>query len=284
MTSGAPPHGRVWVVAHRGASWDAPEHTHFAYERAVTDGTDFLEADLWQARDGALVIIHDETVDRTSSGTGAVAALTTAELRLLDFGSWFNAAYPERARPEFAGAGVVLFEEMLEKYRDADPGLRFHVETKHAYIRGGEAGAIDPAMEHELVRVLTKYDLIDNGRVLIQSFWPRSLALVSELTDDALGTALLCPGPGPEDLPAAVDVAAPNHVALLADLDYVDRMHALGREVHTWTVDDPEVMRTLVEAGVDGIFTNRPKVLRQLLEEEFPERAGADRGRRATPP
>jgi len=150
-------------------------------------------------------------------------------------------------------------------------------------------------MEHELVRVLGAHELIplersagperpsersagperpserSAGRVVIQSFWPRSLDVVSELSNGALSTALLCVGPGPDPLPGAVDLAAPNHVALLADLDYVDRMHQQGKEVHTWTVDDPDVMRTLVTAGVDGIFTNRPGVLRRLLETEFPQ-------------
>lgn len=284
MSRPAPLGGRVWVIAHRGASYDAPEHTVAAYDRAVIDGTDFLEVDLWQARDGTLVCIHDETVDRTSDGAGPVAALSTEELRGLDFGSWFNAAHPERARSEFVGAKVVLFEEMLERYLRVDPPLRFHVETKHPYIRGAEAGAIDPAMEHELLRVLGDYGLIDAGRVLIQSFWPRSLALISEGTNGVLATALLCPGPGPAALPEGVNVAAPSHVALLADLDYVERMHSQGKEVHTWTVDDRGVMRTLVGAGVDGIFTNRPRILRQLLEEEFPQWTVDVRDRRATPP
>jgi glycerophosphoryl diester phosphodiesterase len=233
--------------------------------------------------DGALVCIHDETVDRTSTGNGLVASFSVEELRALDFGGWFNSAHPDRARPEFEGARVVLFAELLKRYRDADPELRFHVETKHPYLPGREAGAIDPAMEHELVRLLAEFDLIGSDRVLIQSFWPRSLEVVSELTEGGVGTALLSPGPGPDQLPDGVDVAAPFHEALLANLDYVDRLHAQGKEVHTWTVDDPSTMRTLIAAGVDGIFTNRPAILRQLLEAEFP-RWAAGRARPATRP
>ena len=283
MSAGSPLGGRVWVIAHRGASWDAPEHTLAAYDRAVADGTDFLEADLWQARDGSLVCIHDPTVDRTSNGTGPVSDYTAEQLRELDVGTWFNTANPDRARDEYAGASVVLFEEMLRRYRDAQPPLRFHVETKHPYRSSGEAGEIDPSMEHELVGLLRAFDLV-GSRVVVQSFWPRSLALVSELTEDAVPTALLSPGPGPERLPDHVDVSAPNHVALLADLTYIDRMHDAGKEVHTWTVDDPDVMRALLSAGVDGIFTNRVEVLRRLLEDEFPHWTVARRGRPATPP
>lgn len=280
----APLRGRVWIVAHRGASHDAPEHTWAAYDGAVAAGADFLEADLRQTRDGTLVCIHDETVDRTSNGTGPVAALTADELRALDLGRWFNAAYPERSRPDFAGARIVLFEEMLERYGRVEPPLRFHVETKHAYLPGGEAGAIDTAMEHELLRVLRHYDLLEDERVVIQSFWLRSLRFMSQGSGGSLTTALLCAGPGPERLPEGVDVAAPSHVALLSDLDYIDRMHAQGVAVHTWTVDDPTVMRTLIAAGVDAIFTNRPALLRGLLVEEFPQWTWHDPGRRATPP
>lgn len=280
---GAPLTERVWVIAHRGASWDAPEHTVAAYDRAVADGTDFLEADLWQASDGSLVCIHDPTVDRTSNAAGPVASFTPDELRALDFGSWFNAANPDRANDEYVGASVVLFEEMLRRYGEVEPPLRFHVETKHLYRPGDEAGAIDPTMEHELVRLLRNFDLV-RARVVVQSFWPRSLEVVSELTDDAVPTALLCPGPGPERLPERVDVAAPSHVALLADLEYIARMHEQGKEVHTWTVDDPDVMRTLIAAGVDGLFTNRVGVLRRLLEAEFPQWTAAPPVRPSTPP
>ena len=283
MTDRAPLRGRFWVIAHRGASWDAPEHTLAAYDRAVAEGTDFLEADLWQARDGSLICIHDATVDRTSNGSGPVAELSADALRQLDFGSWFNRVHPDRAREEYAGAAVVVFEEMLRRYRDVNPPLRFHVETKHLYRPGEEAGAIDPAMEHELVRVLRACELLDD-RVLVESFWPRSLELVSDLTEDVVPTALLSLGPGPERLPDGLDVVAPSHVALLADLEYISRMHEQGREVHTWTVDDPDVMRTLLSAGVDGIFTNRVGVLRRLLEAEFPQWTEERRGRPATPP
>lgn len=284
VTDPAPLGGRVWIVAHRGASHDAPEHTVAAYDRAVGDGTDFLEADLWLSRDGNLVCIHDETVDRTSDGSGAVASFTTEELCDLDFGSWFNAAHPDRARPEFNGARVVLFEEMLDRYSAAHPHLRFHVETKHPYISGREAGAIDTELEHELLRVLDEWALIDGGRVVIQSFWPRSLELIAQKTDGVLATALLSAGPSPDTLPEGVTIAAPNHKALLGDLDYIRRTHSRGVEVHTWTVDDPSVMRTLVAAGVDAIFTNRPAALRGLVESEFPQWASPGPGRPATQP
>ena len=258
--------GQVWVIAHRGASHDAPEHTLAAYDLAVLrDHADFLECDLQVTRDGALVCVHDATVDRTSGGTGAVAGMTLEELRTLDLGSWFNRDHPERADAGYEGQRVVTLDEQIARYRPLDPELRFHIETK--------TGAGKGEVEAALVDILELHELLDpdpgSAHAVVQSFHPESLAIVNQMTGDGVPTALLSPGPGPERLPLGVDIAAPDHRALLANPDYISQMHDQGAEVHTWTVDDPDVMGTLIEAGVDGIFTNRPDVLRRLLNERF---------------
>jgi glycerophosphoryl diester phosphodiesterase len=259
----------TYVIAHRGASHDAPEHTFFAFDLAVQHDADFLECDLQLSADDVLVCVHDATVDRTSNGTGAVSEHTLAELRTLDWGSWFNRSRPDRARREYAGAAIVPLEELLDCYRRLNPRLRFHIETKSPADHGGR-------MEQQLVAVLARRDLIPAGPadpstslVVIQSFERASLDLVKSLAP-SLPTAWLWAAPPLEALtgamPPTVDVAAPNHVALLADPTFVARAHANGHEVHTWTVDDPEVMDQLLDMGVDGIFTNRPDVLRARLD------------------
>ena len=272
----APLHGTVAVIAHRGSSYDAPEHTFAAYDQAVADDADFLECDLQLTRDGVLVCIHDTSVDRTSNGSGEVSEFSLAELRALDFGSWFNEAYPERARPRFAHQRVVAFEEQLACYRELNSNLRFHVETKQAVgSTNPDAVLTHGRMEAELVRVLERHGLLNpdaaTAPVLVQSFDPSSLALVNDLTGDGVPTALLTLGPGPQVLPPQVDIAAPNHLALLADPAYIALQHAQGKEVHTYTVDSPGDMRTLISAGIDGVFTNRPALMRELLAAEFPE-------------
>lgn len=257
---------RVWVIAHRGASHDAPEHTVAAYDLAVLrDRVDFLECDLQVTSDGALICMHDAKVDRTSDGAGEVAGMTLDEIRTLDIGRWFNQARPDRADAGYEGQRVVTFEEQIARYRPLDPELRFHVETK--------TGAGEGAVEAALVEILDRQGLLDpdpsSSRAVVQSFHPESLAIVNQMTSDGVPTALLTPGPGPDRLPPGVDIAAPDHRALLANPSYITQMHDQGAEVHTWTVDDLEDMATLIEAGVDGIFTNRPDVLRRLLSEEF---------------
>ena len=258
--------GRVWVIAHRGASHDAPEHTVAAYDLAVLrDHADFLECDLQVTSDGALVCMHDATVDRTSDGAGEVAGMTLEDLRNLDLGTWFNRAHPERADAGHEGQRVVTLEEQIARYWPLDPELRFHIETK--------TGAGKGKVEAALVDILELHQMLDpdpaSAHAVVQSFHPESLSIINGLTGDGVPTALLTLGPGPEHPPPGVDIVAPDHRALLATPAYVARMHDLGIEVHTWTVDDPAVMSTLIEAGVDGIFTNRPDVLRRLLSERF---------------
>jgi glycerophosphoryl diester phosphodiesterase len=250
------------VIAHRGASAVAPEHTFAAYDQAVADHADVIECDLQLTKDGVLVCMHDTTVDRTTGGTatGRVDSFTLEELRALDFGSWFG--------PEFAGASVVPFEEQLRCYGDA--GVQFYAETKAPAEYGGK-------MEPALVALLRRLDLVPRGaadvsrsKVIVQSFDLGSLQTVKRLAP-SLPTAWLWVAPPPEapadgTLPAGVDVMAPTDTAVLADPGLVAVVHADGGAVHTWTVDDPAEMEQLLDLGVDGMFTNHPDVLRAIVD------------------
>jgi glycerophosphoryl diester phosphodiesterase len=202
------------VVAHRGASAVAPEHTFAAYDQAVADHADVIECDLQLTKDGVLVCLHDTTVDRTTGGTatGRIDAFTLEELRAMDFGSWFG--------PAFAGASVVPFEEQLRCYGDA--GVRFYAETKAPAEYGGK-------MEPALVALLRRLDLVphlrpvdvDRSKVIVQSFDLGSLQAVKRLAP-SLPTAWLWVTPPPDapadgTLPAGVDVMAPTDTAVLAE-------------------------------------------------------------------
>jgi len=266
--SASPP---VLVVGHRGASADAPEHTGPAYDRAVWAGADVLECDLQLTADDQLVCIHDASVDRTTGGssTGPVDSFTLAELRGMDFGSWFG--------PDFAGADVVTLEEQITCYRAADPTMQFYVETKTQPDQGDR-------METLLVESLRRLDVVPDGApdvrtspVIIQSFDAESLNTIRRM-EPSLPVAFLFNTPTPEidsgQFPD-VDVIAPNAAALATRPDLAAAAHAAGLEVHTWTVDDPSQMTTLVNAGVDGFFTNDPAIARAVVDQ-----AGRGSGRR----
>ena len=277
----SPPLGPVQVIAHRGASYDAPEHTFAAYDRAVRAGADFLECDLQLTKDGVLVCVHDTTVDRTSDGTGRVDSFTLAELRSLDFGSWFNTTNPLRSDPAYAGLAIVPFEEQLRCYSAVDPGLRFHLETKAPAEYGGR-------MEPALLAVLARNGYAAGGTVqtssvLVQSFELASLERMKALAP-ALPTVFLSAAPPADQLdgstPAYVDAVSPAAQFLLANPAYTGLAHDRGHEVHTYTVDDPDQMDALLEVGVDGIFTNRTDVLRQRVDARGTGTPAASRGAR----
>ena len=264
------PLAHVSVIAHRGLSYDNPEHTFAAYDGAVLADADMIECDLQLTKDGVLVCIHDTTVDRTTGGkhTGRVDSYTLAQLRAMDFGSWFNTANPTRAKASFAGLRIVPFEEQLRCYRKVNPRLRFHVETKAPSEYGG-------TMEPQLAKVLKKYGLLGGGdaersTVVIQSFELDSLKVMAKLAPK-LPRAFLFSAPSDAQqaqavFPSYVTVAAPTAAFLLANPAFTRLAHDRGLAVHTWTVDDPNQMDALISLGVDGIFTNRADVLRERVD------------------
>jgi glycerophosphoryl diester phosphodiesterase len=291
----APANGPQLAIAHRGASAYAPEHTFFAYDMAMAMDVDMLECDLFLTADEVPVCIHDPTVDRTSDGTGMVSSFTLAQLRELDFGSWYNDENPSRARPEYVGAKIVPFEEQLDCYLRHNGLMRFHVETKDS--AGGRA-------EQVMVDVLTRKGLIATGdvangnvqssTVMLQSFDAGSLSRMRQLTT-TIPTAFLFPGTAPGvsaaetaavtaqaqgtgDGPDYIDAYAPNSASLTNDPEAVGRFHANGHDVHTWTVNDAATMNELLDQGVDGIFTNFPDVLRTEIDQRGTGTTAEQRG------
>src|SRR3954471_6678564 len=168
----------VLIIAHRGASGLAPEHTFASYDLALKLGADYIEQDLQMTSDGVLVVMHDEQLDRTTDCTGVVKTKTLAEVKQCDAGSWFG--------PEFAGQRVPTLDEVFARY-----GARanFYIETKSPEIY--------PGMEEALLALLDKYKLrapaASRWKVLIQSFSPESLLKIHDL-DPALPLVQLLQG------------------------------------------------------------------------------------------
>lgn len=261
---------RPSVIAHRGASWDAPEHTFAAWDLALAQGADWIEQDLQMTRDGVLVVLHDDTLDRTARGpaascAGSVRERTWAELQDCDAGRWFNGRYPERAQERFAAERIPSLAQVLERYAGR-PDTRFYIETK--------APESAPGMEEALLDLLRRHRLTgpgaDSGRVLVQSFSPASLMRLNALDPTLPLVQLLGEPIPPVALDSALDAVAryavgigPSHRGLTEDL--VRRAHARRLVVHPYTVNDTAAMRRLLDLGVDGMFTDRPGVLRAMV-------------------
>lgn len=256
------------VIAHRGASGLAPEHTLAAYDLALELGADSIEQDLHLTRDGVLVVVHDETLDRTARGpagscSGLVREKTLAELERCDFGAWFDEGEPE-AGGRFAGQRIVTLEALFRRY---GTGVHYTIETKHPeYV---------PGMEKALLAQLDAHGLLAGegaaSRVTVQSFSPESLRLVRaqrpelpllQLLHGDLGAPL-------DEVFAAVaryaDGIGPHRSQVDAALMAAARRH--GLLVHPYTVNERSEMVRLLDLGVDGMFTDRPDRLVGLLRE-----------------
>lgn len=223
-----------FVWAHRGASAVAPENTLAAFAAAEAAGADGIELDVHLSRDGVPVIIHDDTVDRTTSGRGEVGRLRLDELRSLDAGSWFS--------PSFAGEPIPTLEEVLHW---AEGRLRLNLEIKD-YL----AGQI-------VLELLSHYP---NDRILVSSFDHRVLESLRRV-DPELPLGFLVDSMFWRR--AVRRAVAAGAVCLNPRHDLVSRpmlatCRHYGLKVYPWTVDALKRIDGLARLGVDGIFTNDP--------------------------
>lgn len=244
---------RPQVIAHRGASTEAPEHTRAAYQRAIDCGADALECDVRLTRDGVLVCLHDRRLDRTSSGRGPVSTRELAMLADLDFG-------------DELGAGVLTFEELLQMVLAADRFVWLAVETKHPTRYAA-------AVERRVVELLARYGLDrprPDGRapVVVMSFATVSLRRFRALRPALPTVQLMLRVPlllRDGRLPACADIGGPSLRALAADPGYVARLRSCGHDAFVWTVNDPADVAMVRALDVAAVITDRPReVLAQL--------------------
>ncbi|MFG3099947.1 glycerophosphodiester phosphodiesterase [Streptomyces sp. NPDC048182] len=273
---------RIQVVAHRGASEEAPEHTLAAYRKAIEDGADALECDVRLTADGHLVCVHDWRVNRTSNGRGAVSALELADLAALDFGSW-KTREATRARGEEPDwehrpedreeTSVLTLERLLELVSDAGRRVELAIETKHPTRWAGQ-------VEERLLLLLKRFGLdapaadalagpdslagAVGSPVRVMSFSARSLHRV-RAASPGLPTVYLMQFVSPRlrdgRLPAGVRIAGPSMRIVRNHPAYIERLKRAGHQVHVWTVNDPADVDLCAGLGVDAIITNRPRAV-----------------------
>ncbi len=264
----AGPGPRLWnvlrpplVIAHRGGAALWPENTLEGFHRAVALGVDALEMDLQITADGVPVVIHDPTVDRTTDGTGPVRDLTLAALERLDAGyRWSDdqgRTFPYRGR----GFTIPTLDEVLT----ALPGAHLVIEIK--------AGVT--ALAASVCRSIAAAGA--QSRVLVASFESAALERFRAACPDVATSASAREAARFVTLTALPFVSPPRPVALALQLPerwhglpvlrprVVRSAHALGLQVHAWTIDDPSDMRRLLDMGLDGIVTDRPDRLLTLL-------------------
>ena len=254
---------RPMVIAHQGGEGLRPSNTMLAFENAVALGVDVLEMDVHSTADGALVLIHDDTVDRTTDGSGRVNDLTLAEIQQLDAGDYWTpdegATYPYRGQ----GVRIPTLDEVLTAF----PQMKYNIEIKQ----------VEPSIAAALCETLRFHNLTDQA--LIASFHPTAMnefrAACPEVATSMveaeirpffiLNTVFL----GGLYRPPGAAFQVPEYSGSLHVLTprFVRGAHANNVAVHPWTIDDAADMRRFLDMGVDGIITDRPDVMIEVLKD-----------------
>ena len=252
--------GAPLLMAHRGGSRLAPENTMVAFRSALEDwAADVLEMDVRLTADGRVVVIHDATVDRTTEGSGAVADLPWSELAGLDAGYRFTDLAGEHSW-RGRGASIPLFEDVL----DAFPRARLNVESKVPEAAGPLAEIIIRRRAEHRVLIAAEHEPTRKGARGYRGPWGASRRHVVPFW-----LALRLPWLVGRWSPAVDAFQVPETAGLLRVVTrgFVEAAHRANVPVHVWTVDDPADMHRLLDWGVDGIQTDRPDVLAQVLTE-----------------
>ena len=226
---------RLLIIAHRGASADAPESTRAAILAAARAGASMVELDVQVTQDGRLVVFHDEDVRRTTDGTGRVRGLPYARLKRLDAGSWFH--------PRFAGERILLVSQVFWLVPKT---MRINLELKRTRAPN--------LLVRQLRRMLRRQSC---RRLLVSSF---DEGLLQRFVSTRLPLALICRRHPDRSLRQAIRLGCvawhPFHA--LVTPRRVAHAHAARLAVHAWTVDRLTVARRMRRCGVDGVFTNDP--------------------------
>lgn len=238
------------MIAHRGAARIAPENTLAAFQAAAEMGTDAIELDARLSADGAVVVHHDLTLDRTTDGTGSVSSRSLAHLQALDAGAKFA--------PRFAGERIPSLDDVCEAL-----GRRVLINIE---LKNYES-VLDRLAE-AVVRVVRRHGL--ERRVLLSSFNPFALWTARRLAPDIPRGLLVWPGQKgwvQASLRRLTAFEAYHPQDSMIDRMTIADQHARGRRVNAWTVNDLGRMRELLLLGCDGLITDVPDVARQAVRD-----------------
>jgi glycerophosphoryl diester phosphodiesterase len=238
------------VIAHRGFSGRAPENTLAAIRDAITIGADMVEVDVTMTADGQVIILHDETLDRTTDGHGPATGQTVDEIRRLDAGSWFG--------PEHRGERVPTLAEGLESVRGR---ILVNIEIKPE--------AVERGIVAEVAALIVEHSMHD--QVVVSSFSPEALrrikiadpdvftvSLFNDDFHDAMDPLEIVQQVGARGLSISKDRVTP---------EIIERCHRHGIPVGVYTVNKRRHMRRLIDIGVHAIFTDHPDRLIEVLAE-----------------
>ena len=235
--------GEIMVTAHRGASGYCPENTLSSFKKAIELKAGIIELDVHRSLDGEIVVIHDDKVDRTTNGKGKVKELTLKELQSYDAGAWFA--------PEFKGEHIPTLREVIKLIKGK---ILLNIEIK---AEGCEEG---------IVKIVKEEKIID--QIIVSSFHHQFLKKIKKINPQIKTAALVTYSPDLKSIVEDIKADALNIRWEFLNESILKKAHQLGLEVNVWTVNDREAMKKMIELGVDGIITNYPDKLLELLAQK----------------
>lgn len=259
---------RPIVLAHRGGSHLAPEHTMIAFEKALDLGVDGFEVDIRLTKDEEIVVLHDDTIERTSDGVGFVKDFTLDELKQFNFGYQFedlDGQFPYREKK----AEIVTLRELFEKF----PNTYINID-----IKDGPDTYEGSLMPSKLWRLIEEYNA--ENRIVVTSFYSEQVDRFNLYAQNRVAL-----GAGEADVRKAftaftsqfghlyhprVDVfqiPTKSGVISLDSSKFITFLSKLNIPVHYWTINDTEAMRRLIENGAQGIVTDRPDLAVPFLQQ-----------------
>ena len=277
------------VIAHRGMPRHAPEETAPSYWLAKSLGADYLEADLQRTKDGVIICLHDNNLQRTTNidavypkrASQSANMFTLAELKKLDAGAWFNTAYPEQARESYIGLPILTLEELIDIAEANNDSIGLYLETKEP--------ALFPNIEKELYELLKKKGWVNNPKkkLILQTFSSKSLTLLNQYIPNTPKCMLLwndeeflADGITPKKLKKALKFGK-QHGATIVGPSFsgemnsyfnlmedwmVEMYHSMGYIIHPYTFDTSSDLTYTQQS--DGQFTNRADLLLDFYKKE----------------
>ncbi len=243
-------------IAHRGASAYYPENTLDAFEAAIELGADMIEFDVQLTRDGEVVVFHDEKLSRCTDGKGRLSDHYLHELKILDAGCWFG--------NKFKGATIPTLHEALELCRGK---IAVNIEIKTEAVTDKSAGGI----EEKSLKIVEHSGM--KNHIIFSSFDPRAIKHLREIDNNVAVAVLFEKEYYNKKLPAQIvnlfdaDCFNCSHKEL--NKKWLENLKENNISVNVYTVDEEKKMRRLLKAGVEGIFTNKPDVLKKTADDFF---------------
>ena len=255
---------RPLIMAHRGDSANFPENTMVSMESAIRIGVDVLETDVHLTKDGELVLFHDEDIQRTTGEQGTIRDRTLEDLRRIDLGEKFTidgTTYPFRGK----GLRVLTLQEVLRAF----PKMRFNIDMKDSV----------PDVPQILERLLRDEGMDES--VVVASFHPVQTERFHGIAPDiavaanpsqvkrfVIGLKLrVLPLLARKTPFVAFQVPVKSGSTKVVDRRFIEAAHNRGIAVHVWTINEKEEMESLLDQGADGIFTDRPRLLREVMTD-----------------